>query len=195
MASTGRHIEGMFVHGCNGTGGETGLVRTGLAGMRTMRCRLVLDRDGKAERAAITVPEAVGGVDENAKRRSFQAFCAHRPLLERLPWRIGWKPRRRFGYNGNGTDDFFRPRIERIRPAAIRLVVPPAGKSRPEGAADVADQHDTGCGAAIAQRWSGFPRRKIHDTAQKKTVRLKSRTDRFEVVAGRTHRVTSPLSS
>ena len=60
-----------------------------------MRCRcrrLDLDRLGEAQSAAIAVPEAVDGVDEDAERRGLQAFRPDRPLLEWLPGPLGGKP-------------------------------------------------------------------------------------------------------
>src|SRR6478735_6709175 len=53
------------------------------------RGSFVVDRQLESKPAAIAVPEAVDGMDQDPERRWLQAFSTHRPLLERLPGGIG----------------------------------------------------------------------------------------------------------
>lgn len=137
---TATHVEHSGRQGIGRTSRQT---RLPLAAIASMTARhLARCRQGaiKAQRAAITVPEAVARVDENAERRRFQPFRPHCPLLEGLPRRIGREIGRRPRRLRHRQDHPLRPIVERIHTAAIRFILSPAAKRLPSRSADIADE-------------------------------------------------------
>jgi len=138
------------------TAGETGPIGTVVAGMRMLEARRRRQSLCETECSAISVPEAILRVDENAERRWSKSFSPHRPLLKRLPRWIG----REIGGGAKGYrhrfDHGLRPRIERIFATAIGRAISPAPKRRPDRTSDISEQ-DNGFGRLpVRQHRCGF---------------------------------------
>ncbi len=185
MRATAPDIKQTGDQGLSGTGRNAWLLRTGIASMAGRH--LARRRHGaiEAQCAAIAMPETVARMDQNTERRRLQPFRPHRPLLEGLPWRIGRKigcSARRLRHR---QDRLFRPVVERVHAASIRCISPPTGERLPDRTADIADEEDTGRGSSARQPRRRLPFGKVHRTAQKKSVRPQSRTDRFDRIVCR----------
>ena len=159
------------------TARKTWLVRTVITRMCVNRRRR--SRQGMCEPkcAAISMPKAIFRMDENPQRRSFQLVGAHRPLLKRLPRRIGRKIGGRAKELRHGLDHYLRPCIERVLAATIKRSFAPALKRRPDGTTDVAQQNDAPRRLSVFQHRRRFAFGKIDDTAQKNSVRRKGCTE------------------
>ncbi|MBP1857225.1 hypothetical protein J2Z75_000705 [Rhizobium herbae] len=116
-------------------------------------------------------------MDENPQRRSFQPLGPPCPLLEWLPWRIGWKIGSRAKKIRNRLYHRLRPCIERVLAATIRRSFAPALKHRPDGTTDIAEQNDAPGRPPISQNGCRFIVGKTDDTAQKNSVRRKGCTE------------------
>ena len=110
---------------------QAGLVRTGGTGRWRRSRNCPVDRFGKCQRAPISVPETVDGMNEDAERRRGQPLRPHRPLLERHVGRIGGIERRRPKHFCDGADDCLRPDIERIRSGMLQVPTGNAGQIEP----------------------------------------------------------------
>src|SRR5690606_7867572 len=108
-----------------------------------------IDLEGKSERAAIAMPQAIAAVKQNTEWRRLEVFGPHRPLLERLIGRVGRKIGRRPQGLRQWQDQRFRPGIERVRPA---ITLPPARKMRPDRTTDIAEEDDRAGGSAVIER-------------------------------------------
>ena len=113
-------------------------------------------------------------VNEDAERRGFQPFGAHRPLLERLPRRIGGEKCDGAGRFRHRADDCLRPVVERI---GYRMATVPALERRPQRSADIAEQHNGFRPLAVRKQRPHALLAEIHLSAQKNTVRRQRRTD------------------
>src|SRR5215470_13080184 len=87
MAGAGFDVVALEGEGADGTGGEAGLGRAGVAGTRALdalRQRPTL-REGQC--APVAVPEPPIRVDQHAQHRAMHGLRLHGPALERQPGR------------------------------------------------------------------------------------------------------------
>lgn len=180
MRAASPHIEYIDPQGIHRAGGNARLFHTVVA--RMANCELVRLRQCpvKPECAAIAVPETKSRMYEYTERRSLQSFGALRPLLKGLPGRIRGEIGGGAGGLRHRQDHLLRPLVERVGAAAVPSAFAPAAERLPDRTANIADQRNARGRLATVQQGRSLPRREIHAAAQKKTVRLKSRTERFD---------------
>lgn len=105
----------------------------------------------KQDRPAITVPEAIFRMDQQPKRRRFQSFRGHRPLLKRMPGLVRGEHRFAAKPCRCRVDLRFRPCIQRITYTGMHLM--PGSKHRPETTTAMTDKTDGSRRLPTSQQW------------------------------------------
>ena len=92
----------------------------------------------KQDCPAITVPEAIFGMDQQPKRRRFQSFRHHRPLLKRMPGLVRGEHRFAAKPCRCRVNHRFRPCVQRIGHTGMHLM--PGIEHWPETTAAMTDK-------------------------------------------------------
>ena len=158
------------------TGAKAGLRGAEFARARRRLPRRDVERFGKAERAAIGVPEAVDRVDEEAERRGMDRLGPPRPLLEgEVRWAAERIKRDRSEVLRQPVDDAPAPPVERMLCPVARLFA--RGESVPARASGHADEHDR---ADVRERALPLAVGKMERAACGKAGALDGREDGFD---------------
>src|SRR6185312_6721892 len=79
----GRYVETRRSEGAHGAGGEARLVQAAVARARPPVRRRQIDHLGESQRAAISMPQAPVGMDQDPERRGMDRLGLLGPALER----------------------------------------------------------------------------------------------------------------